>query len=231
MLTPKARTLYGRARRLKNVASAYRIRSKNLRRRLKLAEKDFKMQSSSLRNEAVQFCLQQLTRKSTKPRGRRFTMDEKLMSLALYKTSGAAYRFLSKWFNLPSRQTLRRLLQGVPSSSGINQYLMNNLKMAVEHFKPRDKLCILMFDEVSLNKHITFNKHMDRLVGIEDGRICDHALVFMVRGVTRKWKQAICYTFCRGSTKPLIIKTLLVSLVQELKNAGMYLGIMSVMHP
>jgi len=29
----------------------------------------------------------------------------------------------------------------------------------------------------------------------------DHVLVFMIRGIKKKFKQPICYTFCQGATK------------------------------
>jgi len=31
--------------------------------------------------------------------------------------------------------------------------------------------------------------------------LADHALVFMVRGIKKKYKQPICYTFCKAATK------------------------------
>lgn len=220
-LTPKAKRLYCKARRLQNKAYTYRHRARNFRKRLSRAQKCYvDLESSSLRHEAVQFLLHQLSRKKTKPRGRRFALDEKLMALALYKISGPAYRFLSRWFHLPSRPTLSRVLQRVPITSGINEYLIENLKKTVKHMQARERLCILMFDEISLSPHVTYNKHRDCLVGIDGGEICDHALVFMVRGITRKWKQVVAYTFCKGSTKPALIKGLLKSLVEQLKNAG-----------
>jgi hypothetical protein len=45
--------------------------------------------------------------------------------------------------------------------------------------------------------------------GLEDcgsqGNIANHALVFMVYGLCRKWKQPVAYYFTRGSTKAEVI--------------------------
>lgn len=31
--------------------------------------------------------------------------------------------------------------------------------------------------------------------------VADHALVFMTRGIRKKFKQPVCYSFCQGATK------------------------------
>lgn len=97
---------------------------------------------------------------------------------------------------------------------------MNNMKDHVKHFKPKEKLCMLIFDEVALLPHVSYNKHEDAFIGIDDGKICNQAVVFMVPGVTRKWKQLIAYSFCKGTTKSHDIKNLVVTLIKELEIAG-----------
>lgn len=107
--------------------------------------------------------------------------------MALYKTSGTGYRFLSRWFALPSKKTLSRLLVAIPVDEGLNKFLFEQLKEAVSQFKETEKNCVLMFDEVALMPHLDNERHNDRLVGIqENGTLLDHALVFMVRGIFRK---------------------------------------------
>ncbi|KAK4885410.1 hypothetical protein RN001_001681 [Aquatica leii] len=110
-LTPKAKELYKRAKISKCSAGVYRQRYKSIKKRIALGLQVHSF--SALRSEAINFCIQQLTRKPSKPRGRRFSLEEKIMALALYKTSGPGYRFLSKWFTLPSRRTLMRLLNNI----------------------------------------------------------------------------------------------------------------------
>lgn len=53
------------------------------------------------------------------PRGRRCTMEEKILALTLMKSSGKGYRLLSKIFALPSRQTITNLLNRIPLIPGI----------------------------------------------------------------------------------------------------------------
>lgn len=89
-LTPKAKSFYKTARKLKNIAVTYKIRTNSFKQRLRMAKKHMTIVNA----EAANFCIQQLSRKATKRRRMRYTFDEKLMALALYKTSGPAYRLL-----------------------------------------------------------------------------------------------------------------------------------------
>ena len=49
----------------------------------------------------------------------------------------------------------------------------------------------------------------------------DHALVVMVRGVTKKWKQSIGYFLSAGPTKAVVQKQLLVECITKLQEAGL----------
>ncbi|XP_026675569.1 uncharacterized protein LOC113465246, partial [Ceratina calcarata] len=120
------------------------------------------------------------------------------MCLALYKASGVAYRLLSAWFKLPSSRPIGRLLHKIPVSPGINNVTIENVRDAVKHLRSNHKFCFLMFDEMSLTPNIEYNVHNDKIEGVsEDGGIIDHALVFMLKGITKNWKQTICYHFSK----------------------------------
>ncbi|KAK4876573.1 hypothetical protein RN001_009079 [Aquatica leii] len=143
-LTPKAKRLYQRATKLQNVGTVYKKRFLTFKKRLQLAEKNkwcFDNSETGLRGEAVKFCIQQLSHKVAKTRGDRYTLEEKLMSLALYKTSGADYRFISKWFNLPTRRTLIRLLENIPINEGIKQNVATKFRKALSKMETKRQSC------------------------------------------------------------------------------------------
>lgn len=60
-----------------------------------------------------------------------------------------------------------------------------------------EKICIVCFDEMSLKSALSYDKHNDCCLGFEDNginrskMIAKHGLVFMLRGVNFKWKQAV----------------------------------------
>lgn len=67
------------------------------------------------------------------------------------------------------------------------------------------RFCSILFDEVCLNGGLQFNSTTDVIDGFIDSGdnksqlLADHALVFMVRGIKKKIKQPVSYTFCQGS--------------------------------
>lgn len=182
--------------------------AQRLKKALKLTENStFLKTLKSFSTMATIFTLLQF-REIKKPKtARRFTEEEKIMALSLYKQGPRAYRWLSKVFVLPSYMTLTRLITRAALKPGINENLFKLLKKVAGKMKNDDKLCILLFDEIALSPHFDYNKRKDTISGfVDDGKgkktnIADHALVFMIRGVLRNYKQPISYTFCAGSTK------------------------------
>lgn len=67
-----------------------------------------------------------------RPRGRRWTLDEKLFALAIYKRSPRVYRFLCKHITLPCESTLKQILQKIPLQPGISGPMMKLLKNSVK---------------------------------------------------------------------------------------------------
>ena len=225
-LTPKAKKLYVRNRKLKSTVLTYKKRRKALMDRLRLSENIFNSMQTGLRTEALNFCIQQLTKKNSKPQGNRYTMQEKLMCLALYKASGSAYRFLSKWFRLPCARSISRMVRKIPAHEGLNHFVLDNLKKSVQKMETKDKTCCLIFDEVSILPSIEYDKDEDCLLGLKNNKIVDHALVFMIKGILTNWKQVIYYTFCTGTTDVITLKTTFKTLVQNLSAIGMYNAIL-----
>jgi hypothetical protein len=60
--------------------------------------------------------------------------------------------------SLPSRKTLMAILHKIPLECGLNKVIIQSLRTSVERLKLRDRHCILMFDEMSLQSSLTYNK-------------------------------------------------------------------------
>lgn len=69
---------------------------------------------------------------------------------------------------------------------------LNTYKKSVNKMTCKEKVCFLMFDEVSLQPHVEYQKHEDAIVGVENGNIVDHALVFMVKAIFIKLEAGCC---------------------------------------
>lgn len=90
-----------------------------------------------------------------KKKGRRFSLDEKILALSIYKPSPKAYRLLSRICVLPSRRTLQDLLHKVNLKCGINDIIFDNLKTRVSKMPDNYKYCCLAFDEIAIGAGIS----------------------------------------------------------------------------
>lgn len=92
-LTSQKKHLYHKVNKLNRRIAAQKKRTVTLKKRIWLAKKQFHVSQNGLRKEAVNFCMEQLMRKRTHHNGKRYSTEDKLMCLAVYKTSGSAIGF------------------------------------------------------------------------------------------------------------------------------------------
>lgn len=118
-----------------------------------------------------------------------------------------AYTSLRNVFrDIPSIQTLQLVLKKLLISARLNTLILKHLKNKAPKMSEKDKVCILMWDEVSIQPKITYDIRKDIICGFEDwgnyrtNKVADHALVFMLRGLNSGWKLPISYSFCDKQT-------------------------------
>lgn len=202
-LTPKARKFYRVAKNM--VQTARKLFDENASNRQRLEEaikltesKDFLM--GKVNNTTLNFINSQLRQQRKSGRGRRFTVD-KIFALSLLKQSPKCYRLLQKTFALPSRKTLMDLLRKIPFHCGLNDHILNSLAKTVQSMNKLDRYCCILFDEMYLEASLTYNQKEDYIIGFEGTgcerrrKFADHVMVFMARGIRKKWKQPVCYYF------------------------------------
>ncbi|KAJ3647167.1 hypothetical protein Zmor_024701 [Zophobas morio] len=84
-----------------------------------------------------------------------------------------------------------------------------------------------MFDEISIEPHISLNTHSKEFEGFEDfgekksEKIADRALVFMIKGIKREWKQPLLYTFSSGPVKTIDLARIVKQVVKQCQDAGL----------
>lgn len=219
--------LHSNSRNISRTARRNKIKVASYRQRLKLYSKfEVKLESKILSQDAINFCLSQLKRRNVKPKGRRFTTEDKLFALMFYKQSGRCYRKMRQIFALPSRQTIMSMLNKIPVDVGINKIIFDNLKESASKLNNQDRICALIFDEMSIMPHIDYDKYTDTFFGFQNFgfeqnlQIADHVLVFFIRGVFKKWQQPIYFAFSFSSTKSYILTTIIKTLVEKIQNCG-----------
>ena len=147
--------------------------------------------------------------------------------MSLYYQGPRAYRQLRKRFFLPSPRALRRRLELVQLNPGLHPMIMSLLKEKCQGAKHHERLVVLSFDEMQVRPKLTYIPGQDCVEGYEDlgelgkvERLADHAMVFMVRGLTTKWKQPIGYFLSCGPAPARVTQPLLESAVRQLREAG-----------
>ncbi|KAJ0169434.1 hypothetical protein K1T71_015021 [Dendrolimus kikuchii] len=158
---------------------------------------------------------------STKCRsGRRYSDEEKLIALSIFKQSPKSYKFLQKIFVLPSKCTINRMIQNVCIETGINAQIFASLKK-------EKKYCSIIFDELAVEPALYYDNYKDNISGFIEfykkvPEFADHGLVFMIRGAVYRWQQPICFYFCQGSTRAIYLKAIIEKVTLELIRAGLF---------
>lgn len=181
---------------------------------------------SSFNPVLSKFILSQAKLSPCQKKGRRYTRADKSLALAVYKGGPKCYRLLSKLFALPSPSTLKKELASISLKPGINEILFEYLKKSADSIKDNDKFCILMFDEMSIFPHVSFNVRNGNIEGFEDKgdvrrrKFADHALVLMIKGLTVPYKQPVFFSFSGSGTNYFDLKDILLTVLDKLFDCG-----------
>ncbi|XP_063624802.1 uncharacterized protein LOC134796548 [Cydia splendana] len=115
-LTPTGRMIYDEYKKSKRQADFYH----RAKRALKFnKEKSFQELTKDMNPYAKTILKMQINLCNKNKKGRRFSLEEKLIALSIMKQSPKCYRFLHKIFILPSRSTLNKMVAGLKIESGI----------------------------------------------------------------------------------------------------------------
>lgn len=158
-----------------------------------------------------------------------WTIQNKVFSLALYKKGPKCYRFLRKFLPLPSKSSLQAILKDIPLDVGINGAIFSKLSKTVSKMDDLSKKCVLLFDEMSLSEQLIYDHAKDKIVGYVDlgprqgrrNQQANHALVFMIRGLFRNWKQPIVYFFTKDVIQTDHLIVMIKEIIGALQNVGL----------
>lgn len=86
-----------------------------------------------------------------------------------------------------------------------------------------DRLCSLIFDEMSLTPQVNYNVQKDCFEDFahnNKNKFPDHALVFRIKGLRQHFKQPIAYYFVADLNK-IELKNLIIEVVKDAQSAGL----------
>lgn len=88
---------------------------------------------------------------SVSKHGRRWSDSVKQLALNLYLHGPKVYRLLSRVMELPTERSLR-----------------SKLKRLAENWQIEDRVCSIIFDKISLRRHLQYDVKHDIVIGFQD---------------------------------------------------------------
>ena len=147
-----------------------------------------------------------LKQQSVRNRGMRWSRTDISSAIQLRHKSPAAYRLVrNSWkFGLPSESVLKRQIRQFFSVTGICRLTMHSLHAKLSTAPENERIATLCFDGMRLSASIRYDQHKDEIFGFEQltdqdldvdkcPSVVNEAVVAVLRGVRRDWKQAIAY--------------------------------------
>lgn len=175
----------------------------------------------------IEFQEMQLRNASRKPHGRRYTLKEKSMCLAMYKSGPRSYRFKenNKIMVLPTLSTLSRHSAKMIFRTGINPELFSFIKKKIKDWSESDLLSSFSFDETAVKYRAEYSSTDDEIIGfielagIRRPVFASHALTFMVRGIHRPFKQPVAHFYTHG-LKAFELAELIILVLEYVLSTG-----------
>ena len=181
-----------RRQRMKSYHKLRKNKRANLKKDLKKSHTTIK----SLEKKVVttnNTLLNDLIKNSAKKKmARRYSDVCKSFALRLYFASPKAFRLVRNELPIASPSLIRNIIRKIKFVEGINTKVLCLLKLKFSMMSDiRDKLVVLVHDEVKLRPRLTYNAQSDEFRGIDynTGRLIDNGLVLMIKCLNNKSKQ------------------------------------------
>lgn len=126
---------------------------------------------------------------------------------SVYERSSATKdKFMSKYLSYPSSKTLNTQLGQISLDTGYNRIIKQYLKSLSTEIDPKDRTCLLIWNEMSIQPSVQYHKKSDKIIGFEDWgnkrcrKFADHTIVFYIRCLSSGNHMPIGYVFCSATT-------------------------------
>lgn len=192
-----------------------------------LESRQFKRVCKKLNEVQRSFIFAAIRIVSRQPSGRRYTKEEQIFFLSIYKKSPKAYRYLQSFLPIPGITTLKKLLKTVSMEAGVTEETRNRLNAAGKDTKTnKDKAVMILWDELLLGLGLSYDEKTDKVSGFEDfgnvrtEKFADHGLVFMMRYIDSGDVIPISFYFCDAQTTTGQLLYCIKEVVGAVKDAG-----------
>jgi hypothetical protein len=151
---------------------------------------------------------------------------DRQFALRLFFTAPIAYRSYRMLCLLPTVRQLRRYIRNWDMPPGLNDNILNVLRLKIKSLPPLERRCCLCMHEMQLQPHLFYNLSRDRIVGFyEIGMekrciLARKALIVMARSLAGNWEQPVAYYFHGGACNADVMKNLIFQAIIKLTHIG-----------
>lgn len=161
-----------------------------------------------------------LSRKSTRFMKWSHPTIVKALKLKFSCGSNGYEEILKQKIPLPSQRTLRRRLQLLKFDSGILDEVFKFLEIKIQTFKDvHEKECVLIMDEMAITPSnvfdVSLNKNLGNITLPNHEGTATSALVFMLGGISTRWKQTVGYYFTGPSVNGTVYSEIIKKLITK----------------
>lgn len=131
---------------------------------------------------------------------------------------------------LPTERTIQRRIEGFKFTPGILTEMFDILKIKISVLSEQERHAVLMLDEIQLTKGMDFDPSTGRIMGTptvpptkgstRDNALATHGLVFMLGGLSTRWKQTVAYELTESSFHAATIKARIVDIIDACEQIG-----------
>jgi len=165
---------------------------------------------------------------STTTRGRKWSQQTIQKALQLLFACGpSGYAALKgQGYPVPATRTLRKSIEVIKFDGGILGEVFELLKLKAANLHDKEKDCALTLDEMSITTSTEFDTRTGRLMGQvtlpgHSGQ-ATHAMVFMLAGISSRWKQTVAYYFTGNSVFGSALKPIILNIIREAHEVGLH---------
>lgn len=207
-------------------ANKYKIMYYNTTKKLKAAEMIIQNQKNRLSLIFNNDQMKALSKKSTMFMKWSNETVKKALKLKFACGNNGYNEILSQNIPLPSLRTLRRRLQNLKFDSGILDEVYDFLKRKVESFKCEyERECVLIMDEMAITPTSFYDTSLNKYIGNvtlpEHKGVATNVMVFMLGGITSRWKQTVGYYFTGKSVNGIVYDRIIKDIIAKSEEIGL----------
>ncbi|KAK0133556.1 THAP domain-containing protein 2 [Merluccius polli] len=125
---------------------------------------------------------------------------------------------------LPDIRTVQRRMEHVKLKPGVLGEVFDMLKLKAGSMSQMERDCVLTLDEMAITPSVELHMGTGKLFGNvtlpgHNGR-ATHACVFMLAGVTTRWKQVVAYHYSSNSTDGAVYQPIIIAIVEAAASVG-----------